>query len=369
MACEGVAAAADVDDSWPQASLPRDESEDGWATLGLATAPSTDMEGQPQWAAVAMDVALTPVKERKAGVTNPLPSGRTGMGKWARLQQAEELFGGHTHAHGKGLNKLLSDEQGVGSLLPEKPIITVGHFVWVLIACLWLMGLLVLGGLIPLGSEPGDTNITHHEQAEIGLQAVEAHDAVPMPMIPPLTPPLTPTSLSQQQLGRIAPFPANAHSLSAAPPLAAGHPLPPIAPRPPPARSPPPLRSPLPLRSPPPACPLPVTPSAPPLSPVPWERCYAQRYSDLLRGYCSGVLAECNLKGLRWHWDHVGSTKGLDRSCTELQLPPLSAPPPPHKPLAQPPQACHDWCVDLKKGWLAKCEFLQCGGCKPCLQL
>uniref|UniRef100_A0A7S3AW47 Uncharacterized protein n=1 Tax=Haptolina ericina TaxID=156174 RepID=A0A7S3AW47_9EUKA len=46
------------------------------------------------------------------------------------------------------------------------------------------------------------------------------------------------------------------------------------------------------------------------------------------------MLSECNLPGLRWHWENVGSINGLHRSCPEAQLPPppLASSPFPMRP-------------------------------------
>ena len=56
-----------------------------------------------------------------------------------------------------------------------------------------------------------------------------------------------------------------------------------------------------------------------------WESCYAQRYQDLLPRYCRGMLSECNVRSLRWHWENHGSKAGRDRACV---VPPSPLPPP-----------------------------------------
>ncbi|KAL3907194.1 MAG: hypothetical protein SGPRY_010266, partial [Prymnesium sp.] len=47
--------------------------------------------------------------------------------------------------------------------------------------------------------------------------------------------------------------------------------------------------------------------------------CYAQRYSDLLLGYCNGKLKECDWKALEWHWQNHGRFEKREFGCPHVQ--------------------------------------------------
>ena len=53
--------------------------------------------------------------------------------------------------------------------------------------------------------------------------------------------------------------------------------------------------------------------------------CYAQRYADLFRGFCSGALSSCNVVALKEHWEKTGSDEGRQFECVES--PPSPQPP------------------------------------------
>ena len=44
--------------------------------------------------------------------------------------------------------------------------------------------------------------------------------------------------------------------------------------------------------------------------------CYAERYPDLLNGYCNGITAACRWSELRWHQENVGKSEGRTLGCT-----------------------------------------------------
>eukprot|EP00964_Phaeocystis_antarctica_P162359 scaffold136497_cov148-Phaeocystis_antarctica.AAC.3 len=71
-------------------------------------------------------------------------------------------------------------------------------------------------------------------------------------------------------------------------------------------------------------------------APVEPLRCYAARYSDLLRGYCGGNLEQCNWPGLAGHWVTNGMREGRIFECS-TPPPPSPAPPPPPSPYPPPP--------------------------------
>lgn len=47
--------------------------------------------------------------------------------------------------------------------------------------------------------------------------------------------------------------------------------------------------------------------------------CYAQRYSDLLLGYCNGKLKECDWKALEQHWQNHGRFEKREFGCPHVQ--------------------------------------------------
>jgi hypothetical protein len=99
------------------------------------------------------------------------------------------------------------------------------------------------------------------------------------------------------------------------------------------AAPPPPLQHVVLSRSPEPQ-PQPPTLRMPPPPAPPNLRCYAQRYPDLLLGFCKNDLAQCNWPGLRRHWADAGRTEGRTFACV---VEPPRPPPPPRPPGPPPP--------------------------------
>ena len=104
----------------------------------------------------------------------------------------------------------------------------------------------------------------------------------------------------------------------------------------------------LPPPAPSPAAPAPFAPPPPPPynTPPPDALCYAQRYPDLVDGYCGGLLAECGsaIAALRHHWEAAGRDEGRQFAC-ELRppsppLPPSPPQPPRPPPFPKPPPPC-----------------------------
>ena len=117
--------------------------------------------------------------------------------------------------------------------------------------------------------------------------------------------------------------PVPPHAAESVPPEAAWEAAPP----------PPPLQHVVLSRSPEPQ-PRPPTLRMPPPPGPPNLRCYAQRYPDLLLGFCKNDLAQCNWPGLRWHWADAGRTEGRTFACV---VEPPRPPPPPGPPGPPPP--------------------------------
>ena len=117
--------------------------------------------------------------------------------------------------------------------------------------------------------------------------------------------------------------PVPPHAAESVPPEAAWEAAPP----------PPPLQHVVLSRSPEPQ-PRPPTLRMPPPPGPPNLRCYAQRYPDLLLGFCKNDLAQCNWPGLRRHWADAGRTEGRTFACV---VEPPRPPPPPRPPGPPPP--------------------------------
>ncbi len=105
-------------------------------------------------------------------------------------------------------------------------------------------------------------------------------------------------------------------------------------PSPPPPPPPPPL--------PPAPPPLPPLPPPPPPTSFPTLRCYAERYPDLLKGFCYGSIESCPWQLLHDHWIQSGRGEGRILECPSPPsvprppvLPPPSFLPPPRS--ASPP--------------------------------
>ena len=62
--------------------------------------------------------------------------------------------------------------------------------------------------------------------------------------------------------------------------------------------------------------------------------CYAERYADLLDGYCHGDAATCDWSALRHHHEHVGASEGRELGCGPPKPGPSPAPSPPPGPSA-----------------------------------
>lgn len=73
--------------------------------------------------------------------------------------------------------------------------------------------------------------------------------------------------------------------------------------------------------SPPPSPPSPPKvvhqPPPPPPPPVIDEKwyCYAQRYPDILQGYCNGVIEKCKWEAIQSHWQEAGAREGRELGC------------------------------------------------------
>ena len=65
-------------------------------------------------------------------------------------------------------------------------------------------------------------------------------------------------------------------------------------------------------------------------------RCYAERYPDLLAGFCGDDLAQCQWQQLQAHWDDHGVTEGRIMGCGMPPEPPMPPSPPPPPPSALP---------------------------------
>ena len=82
--------------------------------------------------------------------------------------------------------------------------------------------------------------------------------------------------------------------------------------------------------------PSPPSPSPPPLD---WAslRCYAERYTDIMEGYCHHDVNNCPWPELYEHYLEHGRQEGRKMDCKPPSAPPLPLPPPPLPPPRPPP--------------------------------
>jgi hypothetical protein len=73
---------------------------------------------------------------------------------------------------------------------------------------------------------------------------------------------------------------------------------------------------------------------APPPKPLPLAslKCYAERYIDLLAGFCGGKIHSCNWVGLLEHWEEHGIEEQRVFECSAPNPPPAARSPPPLPP-------------------------------------
>jgi len=64
-------------------------------------------------------------------------------------------------------------------------------------------------------------------------------------------------------------------------------------------------------------------------------RCYAERYPDLVKGYCGGEMQHCNWPDLLSHWEEHGKTEGRVYDCGGRQQVAVAHSPPPPPPPVQ----------------------------------
>ena len=82
--------------------------------------------------------------------------------------------------------------------------------------------------------------------------------------------------------------------------------------------------------------PSPPSPSPPPL-PVASLRCYAERYTDIMEGYCRHDVNKCPWSELSQHFLEHGRQEGRKMDCKPPSGPPPPLPPPPLPPPRPPP--------------------------------
>ena len=81
----------------------------------------------------------------------------------------------------------------------------------------------------------------------------------------------------------------------------------------------------------------PPSPAPPPL-PFAALRCYAERYDDLLSGYCNDDPDDCQWQELYHHFMISGEKEGRKMDCKPPSAPPWPQPPPPRPPPRPPPK-------------------------------
>ena len=82
------------------------------------------------------------------------------------------------------------------------------------------------------------------------------------------------------------------------------------------------------------------------------SRCYAERYPDLLKGFCGGEIEHCNWPDLLCHWEEHGKAEGRVYDCGgQQQVAAAQSPPPPPPPvrvvpakvISPPPPIAQPW--------------------------